>query len=154
MAVTGWNILDNLLNLDGIVTTVQLISIESEINDIVKTIEDELKSYKPEHFQNQGHVESGSWGGGDRASSIATHHARAHGVMTDTLIGVREDLQAYQQACRDARKFLEDADLTAAGDLGAIRSAVEALANSSGSDHGNKAYSQAQLNHANDGGDN
>ena len=153
MSVTGWNILDNLLGLGPVVTTVQLISIESEIDKIVGTIEDELRGYKPEQFQNQGHVDHASWGAGDRAASIAMHHARAHGVMTDTLIGVRKDLRAYQQACRDARRFMEDADLTAAGDLTAIRNAVDALAGSARSDHGNQAYTQAQNDHRNDGGD-
>jgi hypothetical protein len=153
MSVTGWNILDNLLLGDGVVTTVQLVSIESEIDAIVKTIEDELASYKPEHFQNQGHVDHASWGAGDRASSIALHHSRAHGVMTDTLIGVRKDLRAYQQACRDARRFMEDADLTAAGDLAAIRNAVQALSTAAGSRQADDAYDRARTAHAGDGGD-
>lgn len=151
MAVTGMDVLLNLMGFgDKVVSAFELVLIECEIDGIVGTIEKELEHYKPEHFHNRGHIAAGSFGGGDRAPSLALHHTKAHAVMTDTLYGIRKDLLEYQQACRDARKFLQEADLTSAGDLNALTKAVEALSTGARSDHGADAYSQAQYAHRND----
>jgi hypothetical protein len=153
VAVTGIDVLANLLGLGTIVTAGELLIIEGEIHGIITVIDQELAHFDPADFKSAGHISPGSFGGGDRAPSLTLHHTKAHGVMADTLYGLRADLHEYQQACRDAREFLKDADLTSAGDLTALKNAVEALGTGAQSDQGGAAYSQAQYNHRNDTAD-
>ncbi|GAB2968739.1 hypothetical protein [Nocardioides montaniterrae] len=154
MAVTGMSILDNLsAGLGRLVTVAELAAIDSEIDTIISTIKHELQHYTPEHFKHQGHVATSAWGGGERSANVAMHHTRAHEVMADTLLGVRKDLEEYQAACKEARRYLTEADLTAASDLDAIRKAVDSLSHASQANNSNTAFGNAQVAHANPAGD-
>lgn len=123
---------------------------DKKIDEVVRTIGTELDNLNEVKFENSGHIAATSFGGGDRAPALALHHTRAHGVIVDTLKGVRADLIAFQRACREAREAIADVDQTAADDLRAKLVAVDSLRTGSWSDRGEEAYEQAQHDHADD----
>ncbi|MCL2541661.1 MAG: hypothetical protein FWE71_04270 [Nocardioidaceae bacterium] len=151
--MNGTTVLNNLATFfgGGIVTMGELMVIESEVHDIIKSIDDHLNGVKPDHFKTHGYIAPTSFGGGSSAQNLALHHSRAHAVMTDTLKGVKADLQNFQDACRDAKKYLNDADLTSAGDLNAVRNAVSSISTGAQSNQGGADYTAAQYRHRDDG---
>lgn len=149
--LNGTTVLGNLSAFfGGIVTVGELIVIEKEVHDIIKSIDDHIDAVQPHHFGAQGYIAPTAFGAGSSAKNLALHHSKAHAVMTDTLKGVKADLATFQDACRDARKYLNDADLTSAGDLNAVRNAVGALSTGAQSNKGTSAYGKAQYKHRND----
>lgn len=123
---------------------------EAEIDAVIKVIQDEQAKLDPTHFKNRGHISDGSFGGGDRAPTLTLHHHRAHGVTADTLDGVLQDLRTFQQACRDAKNAIVEADETAAADLRAKEAAATSLSLGSMTDQGRYAHQQAQYDHQDD----
>lgn len=120
---------------------------DETIESVIKVIHDEEDKLSPAEFENSGHISSGSFGGGDRAPSLALHYSRAHEVTADTLKGVRKDLRAFQDACRDARKVIAGADQGAADQLQVTQVAVDSLTAGSWSDWGERSHEQAQQDH-------
>lgn len=123
---------------------------ESEINAVITVIENERAKLDPSHFKDRGHISDRSFGGGDRAPALALHHHRAHGVTADTLDGVLADLLTFQQACRDAKNAIVEADETAAADLRAKGTAATSLTVGSMTNQGQSANTQAQYDHQDD----
>ena len=65
-------------------------------------------------------------------------------TAAETLSGVRQDLIAFRQACRDARGFVEQADQDAAAEITLTHKAVERLSEGSSTSLGETANQQAQ----------
>lgn len=118
--------------------------VEEKINDVITTINKELDQFDPDIFQKDGEIKPQSFGDTDRAPLLALHHRRAHQVTAETLVGVRKDLVAFRQACRDARAFVEQADQDAAVEVALTQRAVERLDQGSSTSHGESANQQAQ----------
>ncbi|NYI43844.1 hypothetical protein BJ993_000924 [Nocardioides aromaticivorans] len=118
--------------------------VEEKINDVITAINRELDQFDPAIFQKDGEIKPQSFGDTDRAPLLALHHRRAHQVTAETLSGVREDLIAFRQACRDARGFVEQADQDAAAEITLTHKAVERLNEGSATSHGESANQQAQ----------
>lgn len=123
---------------------------DETIEAVIKVIQDEEDKLNPTEFENSGHISSGSFGGGDRAPTLALHYALAHEVTADTLKGVRKDLRAFQDACREARKVIAGADQDAADRLHVSQVAVESLTTGSWSNWGERSHEQAQQDHGYD----
>lgn len=118
--------------------------VEEQINNVITTINKELDQFDPEIFQKDGEIKPQSFGDTDRAPLLALHHRRAHQVTAETLVGVRKDLIAFRQACRDARAFVEQADQDAAVEVTLTQKAVERLDQGSSTSHGESANQHAQ----------
>lgn len=151
MSVMAENLMAHLLGLDPVVRAGELVVIETEVQKIINVIKQQTGEVTPHRFRNNAFIPAGDFGSGAKASNLASHHTRAHAVMADTLVGVQADLEEFMSACKDAKKFLGEADLTAQGDLKAVTNAVYALQHGSASNHGDTAYRNAQVNHRNDG---
>lgn len=117
---------------------------DEKIDGIISQIQEELKKLSPKKFETEGYIAPASFGGGDRAPGLGLHHGRAHAVVAETLRGVIQDLENFQQACRDARKYILEADQGAADDLGSTRLAVDSLVVGSWTNEGQGSYDDAR----------
>lgn len=118
--------------------------VEERVTKVIKAIELQLTDFEPKDFETAGEIREASFGAADRSSLLALHHRRAHAVTTATLIGVKQDLEAFREACSDARALVQEADRRAADEAILTRRAVDRLLEGSESDHGNSANDQAQ----------
>lgn len=126
----------------------ELEVVEDEITKVIKVLNDEISALEENEFPVKGHIAHHSFGGGSRSPLLAEHHARAHGVVVDTLGDLRKDLRDFREAVRDARRLLRDKDEEAEVDIKLV------LARTEGLDLGTDAYTQAQYDHRDDTGGN
>lgn len=118
--------------------------VEDEINSVIKTLQTELGELEESKFPSNGAIATVSFGLGPEATDIAGHHTRAHGVVVDTLKGLIKDLEAFQEAIREARGLVAKSDAAAEEDLRVLVTRTEGL------DLGVNGLAQAQVNHRND----
>ncbi|CAN5425908.1 hypothetical protein BH09ACT12_BH09ACT12_11780 [soil metagenome] len=119
---------------------------EEAINDVIKQIDHEQEQLAPAHFESAGRISDSSFGGADSAPMLALHYSRAHEVIAKTLSGIKDDLLAFQQACRDAKDEIIGADESSADRMRITQTAVEALEDGSQSREGLHNHHQAQQN--------
>lgn len=122
--------------------------VEERVTLVIKAIDLQLTDFKPKEFETAGEIREASFGAADRSSLLALHHRRAHAVTAATLTGVKQDLEAFRQACTDARMLIQEADRRVADEVVLTRRAVDRLLEGSESDHGSTANDQAQQNAA------
>jgi hypothetical protein len=137
------------LNLDPFLQTVQggpqgLDLAEETIDGVIKQIDTELAELNPEAFAFAASIQDSSYGGADSAANLALHYNRAHEVIWKTLRGIREDLESFQQACRDAKNEIISADEDSYDRIRITRDAVDALASGSTSREGQRQYDDAR----------
>ena len=65
-------------------------------------------------------LEGTSLGGFDAAAAVVAAHRSAHAVVSETILGVKEDLEAFSGYLRDAVAGIEDADHLSSGALGKL----------------------------------
>ncbi|KRC59519.1 MULTISPECIES: hypothetical protein [unclassified Nocardioides] len=121
-----------------------LALVEEKIAEVIKTLEDELDNLAKVDFPTSGHIAKGSFGSVGPSALLALHHAKAHGVVTDTLTDLRTDLLDFQKAIHEARQLIKTTDENAEGNALALLKSTEDL------DLGAYAYQQAQVDHRND----
>lgn len=126
----------------------ELEVVEDEITKVIKVLNDEITALAENEFPVKGHIAHRSFGGGARSPLLADHHARAHGVVVDTLVDLRKDLRDFREAVRDARRLIREKDEEAEVDIRMVLVRTENL------DLGTDAYTQAQQDHRNDTGGN
>lgn len=147
-----------LLNLDFLRDTVAaepkgLDLAADAIDDVIKQIDLELSELVPVEFRVAGSIQSASFGGADRAPNLALHHTRAHEVIWKTLLGVKQDLETFQEACRNAKNEIIGTDEDVADRQRRTTAAIEILqAGSTGRD-GRDAHQQARQDQDVTGGD-
>lgn len=121
-----------------------LALVEDAIADVIKQINDELDQLNPEAFAFGALIQNASFGAADSAPKLALHYDRAHQVIWKTLRGVKEDLIAFQDSCREAVKEIKRADEESAAQMQAAQSAVEVLSTGALTDKGAEAHHQAR----------
>lgn len=117
---------------------------EEAIDDVIAKIDQEQAKLLPAKFAFAASIENASFGGADSAPGLALHYSRAHEVIWKTLSGVKEDLLAFQQACRDAKNEIVAADDSSAERMRIAQVAVETLASGSTSRRGQRDHREAQ----------
>jgi|GEM_PF-3327064 len=137
------------LNLDPFLQTVPsgpqgLDLAEETIDGVIKQINTELAEFNPEAFAFAASIQDSSYGGADSAANLALHYNRAHEVIWKTLRGIRDDLESFQQACRDAKNEIISADENSYDRVRITRDAVDALTSGSTSREGQRQYDDAQ----------
>ncbi|CAN5417271.1 hypothetical protein BH10ACT3_BH10ACT3_19490 [soil metagenome] len=125
---------------------------EEAIDDVIKRIDAEQAKLVPAHFESAAMINDTSFGGADSAPVLALHYNRAHEVIAKTLSGIKDDLLAFQQACRDAKNEIIGADENSADRMRITQPAVEALEDGSQSREGLHDHHQAQQNQDVNGG--
>lgn len=122
------------------------------IDNVIKQIEVEMDVLLPVEFAFAGSIQKASFGGADAAPNLALHYSRAHEVTWKTLRGLKEDLVAFQEACRTAKQQIIVADEDAAEQHNRTRAAVEVLEAGSSNNQGRYEHRQAQQNQDTQGG--
>lgn len=102
------------------------------------------------------HLGESVFGASPAGTELSTEHRTAHAIIADTIQGVVTDLWGYRAGVEQFEAGMGNADDTAAADLRVSESAVDALAYSAASNHGESSYRNAQVDNlppgAGDGG--
>ena len=114
------------------------------IDDVIRQIDHELSKLTPTRFETDGTIQKASFGGADSAPNLALHYSRAHEVISQTLLGVKQDLETFQDACRNAKNEIIGTDDDVAERQRRTTLAVEILQDGSSSRAGRDAHRQAQ----------
>lgn len=105
----------------------ELTLVESEIEQLISGINHEIQLLDVSAFEREGEIPAGSFGGSDRAPTLAMHYGGAQRATYQRLVQTREDLVAFSLACAQARNLILDADRANADALTTTRHAVDAL---------------------------
>lgn len=124
----------------------ELVLLEEVIDRVIKEIDAELVEFQPVEFAFDGLIRQGSFGGADSAPGLALHYTRAHDVTWKTLVGVKEDLEAFQQSCRDAKNQIILADERSADEQRRTLDAVETIYAGASNGQGRRDYQDARQN--------
>lgn len=116
------------------------------IDTVIKQIEAEMEVLLPVEFAFAASIQNGSFGGAESAPNLALHYSRAHEVTWKTLLGLKQDLEAFQQACRNAKQQIINADDDAAVRAERTRSAIETLEAGAAGHQGRQAHRDARQN--------
>lgn len=93
------------------------------------------------------HLGESVFGASPSGTELSAEHRTAHAIISDTIQGVVTDLWGYRSGVEQFEAGMGNADDTAAADLRASESAVDALAYSAASNHGESSYRNSQVNH-------
>lgn len=118
--------------------------VEHEIDEVLTTLRSELTALQKNNFEVEAFIPGKSFGAGSEAATIAQHHARAHGVVVDTLKEMITDLETFRVSIVHAKGLIGEADAQAQADLSVIMARAENL------DLGHQGHEDAQVNHVND----
>lgn len=77
------------------------------------------------------HISPGVFGGSEAAAELGYHHSKAHQIVSDTILGVVQDLTRFRDGVEQAVNLVNAADESNAADLHSRQSAVEVLVGSS-----------------------
>src|SRR5689334_16030058 len=80
-----------------------------ELEILKKTLHDNALDLENGGFQDVSLSES-AFGGSETAAALGKHHQLAHTIVSDTILGVIEDLHRYRQGVIDFEKGMETAD--------------------------------------------
>ena len=92
-------------------------------------------------------LDESAFGGCPSGQELGAEHRTAHAIIADTIQGVVADLWGYREGVEQFAAGMGTADDTAATDLQARQAAVEVLAASAESNHGESRYHNSQVNH-------
>lgn len=92
-------------------------------------------------------LDESAFGGCPSGQELGAEHRTAHAIIADTIQGVVTDLWGYRDGVEQFVAGMGTADDTAAADLQAQQAAVEMLAASAQSNHGESQYHNSQVNH-------
>ncbi|MCR1782194.1 hypothetical protein KVF89_06590 [Nocardioides carbamazepini] len=95
----------------------ELLIIEAQVASVYKTLDEQIEAIKGLKFTGDGAIPAGSFGQGIESTRLANEHTRAHGVIVDSLVEMREDLGVFQSAILAAKGVITEADEQAEADL-------------------------------------
>ncbi|KRB77012.1 hypothetical protein ASE01_09620 [Nocardioides sp. Root190] len=87
-----------------------LAIVEEEVNKTIKALTEELAVIRESSFQQEGNIATASFGQGNEANSLATEHARAHGVVVLSLEKVMTDLETFLESIQEAKRLIRESD--------------------------------------------
>lgn len=107
-----------------------LAVLKAEVDAVHGVLNDQIAALQSLDFTAKGAVPAGSYGQGHESYVLASEHKRAHGVIVDSLLEMRTDLSAFQDAILAALAVIGETDELAEADL------QKALARTQGLDLG------------------
>lgn len=122
-----------LLAFDGFVAAAAGASprgialVEDAIDRAVASIDQEILELDPDSFGVEAFIPLAAFGTTARSPEVAVHHTRAHSVIAATLVGVREDLLNFKEACEMARRDMEAVDESLVFDLQRYQAALDGI---------------------------
>lgn len=125
---------------------------EDAIDRVIATVTAQMDAIAPEVFENHGAIQAASFGGADAAPNLSMHYNRAHEVTWKTLKGLKEDLEVFRDACRNARNQIVDIDEDSAERNARTRDALDLLTVGSTNGQGDRDNRNAQQNQDTTGG--
>ena len=93
------------------------------------------------------HISPGVFGGSETAAELGFHHGKAHQIVSDTILGVVEDLTRFRDGVEQAVHLVNTADESNAADLQSKQTAVEVLVGSSGFSEGDRREQASRNEH-------
>jgi hypothetical protein len=90
------------------------------------------------------HISPGVFGGSEAAAELGYHHGKAHQIVSDTILGVVQDLTRFRDGVEQAVNLVNAADESNAADLQSKQAAVEVLVGSSGFAEGDRRERASQ----------
>ncbi len=104
-----------------------IVLVEEAIDRAIASIDQEILELDPDSFGVEAFIPLAAFGTTTRSPEVAVHHTRAHSVIAATLVGVREDLQHFKDACELARRDMEAVDASLVFDLLRYQAALEGI---------------------------
>lgn len=104
-----------------------IVLVEEAIDKAIASIDEEILDLDPDSFGVEAFIPLAAFGTTARSPEIAVHHTRAHSVIAATLVGVREDLLHFKDACEMARRDMQAVDEGLVFDLARYQAAVEGI---------------------------
>lgn len=101
------------------------------IRAVISVLNDNASELDGGSFQRL-HVSPGVFGGSEAAADLGLHHVKAHQIVSDTILGVVDDLTRFRDGVQQAVRLVSAADETSAADLQTKQAAVDVLVGSSG----------------------
>jgi hypothetical protein len=93
------------------------------------------------------HISPGVFGGSGTAAELGFHHGKAHQIVSDTILGVVQDLTRFRDGVEQAVHLVNTADESNAADLQSKQTAVEVLVGSSGFSEGDRREQASRNEH-------
>lgn len=115
--------------------------VESTISTVISDLDVQIAALGDIDFEAKAHIGTSSLGAGDVAEQLTYHHARAHGVVVDTLRQMVADLSSFRDSVREARELVRRSDEAAAAEMGQLITTTESL------DLGARAQAESQYAH-------
>lgn len=104
-----------------------IVLVEEAIDKAIASIDQEILELDPDSFGVEAFIPLAAFGTTARSPEIAVHHTRAHSVIAATLVGVREDLLHFKDACEMARRDMQAVDEGLVFDLTRYQAAVDGI---------------------------
>lgn len=148
--------------LPGLADLVDQVAEWVSSGDLVKD-PDRLADLKRTLVKNAGRLENGqfknvavvpsAFGGTDAATDLGHHHALAHAVVADTIVGVAADLLGFRDGVEEFERNVDRADGETAADMQRRQQGVEALVAASAYSAGDRHNHASRAQHLGPGAD-
>jgi alcohol dehydrogenase class IV len=138
-----------MLAIDNLVNTLNQLYVQPAIIERVeKNLKDAVNSLNSVQFKAEGTIGQLSFGDNSTASSLSTHHAMAHAVMTDTLNGIVEEINSYTENLQRSVELLRTTDEDSAASLQSQEALVQSLSWLTDHSQGDQANQQSRADGA------
>lgn len=104
-----------------------IVLVEEAIDKAIASIDQEILELDPDAFGVEAFIPLAAFGTTARSPEVAVHHIRAHSVIAATLVGVRDDLVHFKDACEMARRDMQAVDEGLVFDLTRYQAALEGI---------------------------
>lgn len=118
-----------------------LVLLEDEVKSVYTTLDEQITVLQGLTFTGDGAVPTGAYGRGHESGVLAYEHGRAHGVIVDSLVEMRADLGAFQEAILAAKAVIGETDEQVQADLQAALLRTQGLDLGASTDNDDKGVS-------------
>lgn len=118
--------------------------VEEQIQLVLTALDEGITDLETNKFPVDGFIRATSFGMGTEAARLSYHHTRAHGVVVDTLKGMKADLEKFHASVLDAKALVTRTDEQAQADL------TQIVARTGNIDLGQQGHVDAQHDHTGD----
>jgi hypothetical protein len=116
---------------DSVVQALQDLDVDPEgIRAVISALNTNAHELDDGSFQRL-HISPGVFGGSEAAAQLGYHHSKAQQIVSDTILGVVDDLTRFRDGVEQAVHLVNTADESNAADLQSKQTAVHVLVGSS-----------------------
>jgi hypothetical protein len=130
-----------------VVQALQDLDVDPEgIRAVISALNANARELDDGSFQRL-HISPAVFGGSETAAELGFHHGKAHQIVSDTILGVVEDLTRFRDGVEQAVHLVTTADESNAADLHSKQTAVDVLVGSSGFAEGDRREQASRNEH-------